>query len=65
MRLDCKGLMYVYTAIIAIILQVALWHMESALALKYYGDGLESWLAGHLEKGTVLWRGGPVCEYTR
>ena len=33
------------------------WH--SAPALKCNGYGLESWLAGHLEKGSG--GGGPVC----
>ena len=39
--------------IIATILQVALWYVDSAPALKYISYKLESWLAGHLEKGSV------------
>ena len=42
---------------IAIILQVTAWLMDSAPALKYTGRRLESWLAGHLEKGIARWRG--------
>ena len=54
--------MCVYVTIIAMILQVMLWHVESAPALKCNGYGLESWLAGHLEKDSVHWREGMVCE---
>ena len=45
--------MCVYIAIIATILAVMLWHVDSAPALKCKGSGLKSWLAGHLEKGSV------------
>ena len=38
---------------IAIILPVTLWYVDSALFLKYKDCGLEFWLAGHLEKGSV------------
>ena len=31
-------------------------HIDGAPALKYNDDRLESWLAGHLEKGSVHWR---------
>ena len=44
---------------IAIILQVMLWFVDSAPALKYHGYRLQSWLAGHLEKGSVHWRVRP------
>ena len=54
--------MCVYIAIIATILIVMLWHMNSAAALKCNGYWLES-LEGHLEKGSVQ-GGGLVCEYT-
>ena len=56
--------MSVYIAIIATILQVTLWHMDSAPALKCNGYGLESWLAGHLEKAMYTEGGGSVCECT-
>ena len=45
--------MCVYVAIIATILQVTLWFMNNAPALKYNGHGLETWLAGYLEKEEV------------
>ena len=32
-------------------------HMDSAAALKCIGYGFESSLAGHLDKGSVHWRG--------
>ena len=51
--------MCVYIAIIATILQVTQWRVDSAPALKRYGYRLESWLAGHLEKGCVHCRGRP------
>ena len=41
--------MCVYTAIIAVIMQVLLWHVDSAPALKCHCHGLESWLAEHLD----------------
>ena len=34
-----------------------LWSVDSAAALKCNGYGLESLLPGHLEKGSVHWRG--------
>ena len=49
--------MCVYIAIIATILQEMLWEVDKAPALKGNGSELESWLAGHLEKGCVHWRG--------
>ena len=49
--------MCVYIAIIAIILQVTLWCMDSTPALKWNGYRLESRLARHLVKGNVHWRG--------
>ena len=45
--------MCVYIAIIAKILQVMLQRVDSAPALKCNGYELESWLAWHLEKGSV------------
>ena len=48
---------------IATVLQVMLLLIDSAPALKCSGYKLESWLAGHLEKGNVHWRGaGLVSE---
>ena len=49
--------MCVYIAIIATILAVRLWLLNSATALKYNDYGLESTLEGHLNKGRVHWRG--------
>ena len=51
--------MCVYIAIIATNLQVMMWRMDSAPALKYNGYALESLLAGHIEKGSVHWRERP------
>ena len=51
--------MCVQIAIIAAILAVMLWHEDSAAALKCNDYGLESLLAGHLDKGSVHWRGKP------
>ena len=51
--------MCLYIAIIATILPVKLWGVNSALLLKYNGCELVSWLAGHSEKDSVHWRGGP------
>ena len=51
--------MCIYIAITGTILAVTLWHVDSAPVLKCYGCGLESWLGGHLEKGSVRWRGRP------
>ena len=39
-----------YIAIIATILAVLLWHIDSAAALKCNGSGLECSLTGHLRK---------------
>ena len=58
-RLLCHNHSCVYIAIFATIPQVMQWHMDSAPALKCNGYGLKSWLAGHLEKGSVHWRGRP------
>ena len=49
--------MYVYIAITAIILAVMLWYMNNAAALKCNNYWLEFLLAGHLDKGSVHWRG--------
>ena len=38
---------------------VMLWLVDSALALKCKIYELESWLAGHLKKGSVCCRGRP------
>ena len=51
--------MCVCIGIIAKILQVMLWCMDGVSALKYNDYGLESWMAGHLQKGSVHWRGRP------
>ena len=51
--------MCVCIAIMAMLLQVMLCHMDSAPALKYNGKGLASWMAGHLRKGNVHWKGSP------
>ena len=56
--------MCVYIAVIAMTLQVTLLHVDSAPALKCNSNGLASWLAGHLEKGRVHWRGGSACACT-
>ena len=46
------------------VLAVMLWHMDSVAALKCNDYRLESWLAGHLEKGRVHWRGElGMCMY--
>ena len=45
-------------AIIATNLTVTLQHMDRAALLKCNGHGLESWLAGHLDKRGVHLRGG-------
>ena len=49
--------MCAYIAMIAAILAVTLWHVDSAAALKCNGYGLELLLAGYFEKGGVHWRG--------
>ena len=51
--------MCVYLAKIVIILAEMLWHMDNAAAMKCNGERLESSLAGHLDKGSVHWWGGP------
>ena len=43
----------VYIALIAVILAVMLWCMDSAAALKCNGYGLESLLTGYLDQGSV------------
>ena len=50
--------MCVYITIIPTILAEILWNMDSAVALKCISYGLESWLAGHLDKSSVHWREG-------
>ena len=45
--------MCVFIAIIATIVPVILWHVNKAADWKYNGYELESWLAGHLNKGSV------------
>ena len=42
--------------IIATIRAAVLWQVDSAAALKCNGYGLESSLAGHLDKGSVHWK---------
>ena len=54
--------MCVYIAVIAIILAVMLWQVDSAAALKCNGYRLESLSAGHLDKGSAYWRRDMVCE---
>ena len=49
--------MSVSIAIIFMILHMTLCGMDYWPALKCNGWGLESWLAVHLEKGSVDWRG--------
>ena len=49
--------MCVYIDLIATIMAVTLWFVDSAAALKCNGYGLKSLLAGHLEKGSVHCRG--------
>ena len=53
--------MCVYVTIIATILAVMLWCMDSAVALKCNGNGFECSLAGHTggDRGSVHWRGRP------
>ena len=48
--------MCVYIAIIASSLQVTLWCMDGAAALKCNGYRLKSSLARHLQKGSIHWR---------
>ena len=56
--------MCVYIAIIATILQVKLWCIDSTPALECKDFELESLMAGHFKKGSVHERGGTVCECT-
>ena len=51
--------MCVYVAIIALVLAVVLWCMDSVAALQCNGYGLDSSLAGYLDKGSVHWKGWP------
>ena len=53
--------MCVYIAIIATLLAVLLWRVDSAAALKCKGCRLKSSLAGYLDEGSVHWRGSPLC----
>ena len=46
--------MCIYIVIIAKILQVMLWCMDTVPVLKCGGYGLESWLAGHFERQCTL-----------
>ena len=48
--------------IIATILAVTLWCMDSAAALKCNDDGLESLLTGYLEKSSKHWKESQVCK---
>ena len=41
----------VFIAVIATILAVMLWHVDSVASLQFSGYELKSWLAGHLIKG--------------
>ena len=53
--------MCVYVAIIAAILQVTLWRVNSAASLKCNGGyRLETWLAGHLDIGGIHQRGSSI-----
>ena len=56
--------MCVYIAMIAFIVAVMLWCVDVAAAFKCNGYRLESLLVGHLEKGSVHWRGSSVCDCT-
>ena len=50
-RLFCHNHLCVFILpLFAIILQVTLWHVDSAPALKCNGYKIESWLAGHLTR---------------
>ena len=48
--------MCVYTATIATILAVTLWHIDSEAALKYNDYKLNFSLARRLDKGSAQWR---------
>ena len=45
--------MGVYIVMIARILAVTVWCMDSVAALECNGFRFESWLTGHLDKGSV------------
>ena len=50
--------LYQFIALIIVtILPVMLWCMDSVAAFKCIGYEFESWLAVHLDKGNLLWRG--------
>ena len=53
--------MCAYIAIIALILALTLWRVDSVAALICNGYGLESWLPEHL-KTVYTRREGLVCE---
>ena len=55
--------MCAYIAIIALILALTLWRVDSVAALICNGYGLESWLPEHL-KTVYTRREGLVCECT-
>ena len=48
---------YVYVTVIATILAVTMWCVDGAATLKCNGYELESLLVGHLDNGSVHWRG--------
>ena len=48
-----------FIAIIATTVAMMLLHVDSAAVLKSNGDGLESSLAGHLQKGSDMTLEGP------
>ena len=49
--------LYSHNLIIAGILPMTLWRVDSAAALKYNGYEFELLLAGHLDNGCAHWRG--------
>ena len=49
--------MCLYSAKSATALAVILWRMDSAAAMECNSQGLESLLAGHLDKGSTHWMG--------
>ena len=55
----CNLFICICRALFAIIVPVTLWRIDSAPALKCNDYQLESWLAGHLKKGSVHWRERP------
>ena len=48
----------VYIAIIAIILAVTLWRMDSVAVLKCNGGRFKSLLVPHIDQGSLHWREG-------